>query len=648
MEFGLYGSGAPSPSSAYNFYGLNRLKRASRGEFSDMKNMSAVEYPCAAPRPSRRAAVNMESIQAVCAPDSAKVKELTHFTGIAGGVFYYDGAAKSGDNKLGDEYKWSVIRMGSMYVINGYCPDADNGSKSIMYYYDTDTDVFDYGSKTMEDLILTSGTGSKGNYLATFRFGFDAVVDYKVTDESGKIIADNSLFFDKYASASGTTLPSANIFEQVFDVGEEVTIDGFPDRESNIGQVWIYMGTNDEVVPQTAQDFHYNNTVDSDIIRDPQDIDRYTITSAVVKGFDTSSVIISGVKAYIHYIYFDLYNSSGDSLDFDNMALSSGTCYCSGARLMRRTRQFNHITAHHNRIWGTLPNGNMIYASASDDAFSFSSSDVVSRYAARIVSDTPGAFTGICEYGSEVVAFKEDSITVIYGSNAANYSASVIEGVGCIDPDSIAVTPDGVIFLAYHGFYIYSGGVPQCISSKLNAAYSSATAGFDGSIYYASAVRGAVRELLTYDTRYGLWHIQDDIDIIGFFRFRGSFYFAAGNTVFEACSALGDVPDWSFTSTRLYDNSLDNKAVTELWIRADVSEGSHFTVETSIDGKSFTYHGSFSASGHNVFRCPVRAIMGSCYYYRISGTGMVVFYEIELMRAEGGRRYKTMSGTVWG
>lgn len=648
MEFGLYGSKTPKAVSAYNFYGLDRLRRASRGEFSDMVNMSGSEYPCAAPRGRRRTAVTMQDIRVVCAPDSAKVKELTLFTGIAGGVFYYNGAVKSGNIQLGSEYKWSIIRMGSLYIINGFNADADGSAMSVMYYYDSDTDKFDHVNTVMDDLILTSGTNSSGNYLATFRYGFDAVAEYKVYDENDTLIADNSLFFDKYATASGKTLPSSNIFEQVFEKGEELTIEGFPDRDSNFGQVWTYNGTDEEVIPQKSQDFHYNNTVDTDIVTDPGLIDKYTITSAVVSGFDVSSVTIDGVKAYIHYIYFDLYNSDGEKLDFDNMSLSAGTCYCSAVRLSSRTRHFDHITAHHNRIWGTVPTGNMIFASASDDTFSFSAADIAARYAARIVSDTPGAFTGICEYGTEVVAFKEDSITVIYGSNAANYSASVIEGVGCIDPDSIAVTPEGVIFLAYHGFYIYSGGVPRCISSKLNASYSSAVSGFDGSVYYAAAVRGDTRELLTYDTRTGLWHIQDDFNAVGFFRHCGSFYIADSGTVYEADANEGDTVSWSFTSVRLYDNSLDNKAVTELWLRADVEDGAEFIVETSTDGEIFVSHGKFSAPGHNVFRVPVRAVNGSCYFYRISGTGRVVFYEIELLRAEGGRRYKTIPGTVWG
>ena len=49
---------------------------------------------------------------------------------------------------------------------------------------------------------------------------------------------------------------------------------------------------------------------------------------------------------------------------------------------------------------------------------------------------------------------------------------------------------------------------------------------------------------------------------------------------------------------------------------------------------------TFDKVGLNIFRCPVRAVMGNGYRIHISGSGRVVFYEIEPVNAAGGRRYK--------
>ena len=124
MEFDIYPSSQNSRQNIYNFYGINRTRKRSKGEMEDMLNMSSREYPCAAPRLGRKKIAEAENIVVACAPDETTVNEVTGITGIADGSFYYNGEVKSGKFILRPEWAWSIERMGNMYIINGrYCDE---------------------------------------------------------------------------------------------------------------------------------------------------------------------------------------------------------------------------------------------------------------------------------------------------------------------------------------------------------------------------------------------------------------------------------------------------------------------------------------------------------------------------------------------
>ncbi len=624
------------------FYGLNRTRRGSGGEFEDMLNMGTLEYPCAAPRGARKKIVSMEAaIDAAAAPDSTNADSVSGLTGISGGSFWYNGVKKSGSAALSADRSWEIIRMGNLYIMNGY--SSENGGSSLLYYYNIDTDKFGAGGgdKTMSDLIVASGNDEKGSYLATFRYGFDGVYDYTASDGAGKQIK-NSDFFDTYGNP---IIYPPNIFESVFEIGEEVSISGFPSQSENFGQVWTYSGTTGTVTPQ-YHDYSSNNTVDTDLVADMDELGKWDIADARISSFEVRTSSLEGTSIYVHKVYFDLRNKDGEELTFNDMISDTASVYCSGVTVKRRSRVFDHICTHNNRLWGTAPTGNMIYGSSASDIFDFTSDSINSMFAASLPSNTPGSFTGLAEYGAELIAFKEDSISIVYGSGVQNYGISVISGTGCIAPGSIQMTPSGVIFLGYKGFYVFTGNVPACISSKLNACYSAAVSGFDGNIYYAAALRrDGTRELLTYDLRYGTWHIQDGFSAAGMFRFRSGFYLAGADGIYETNAEDGEAPEWSFTSIRMYGSGLDGRAVNEIWIRAEICEDAHFEVETSVGSGSFVPHVSFCGEGLDVFRCPVRAAVGTSFRFRIKGKGKVVFYEIELRSSDGGRRYKDAGTT---
>lgn len=614
------------------FYGLNRTKKNAKGEMSEMLNMGTVNYPCLSPRPARKLVTQTaEKAVATTAPHSSVTAEIGGFTGICDGSFWYDGIKKSGKFALPSDYYWEIICMGNLYVMNGY--DSENNS-SVMYFYNVNTEKFDLCGDYMDDLIVTAGKNNKGNYLATFRYGFDAVVNYSVVTSGGQTIK-NQDFFKKYSS--GVSLPKNNIFEQYFDVGDDVTISGFPTSDENVGQVWQYNATSEKVIPQSLLDFSANNTIDSDLYSVTEEMPEYSIVNAVITAFETTTVSVGGTQRYVHYIYFTLADRDGEEINFD--AMESGiTNYCSGVVIAKRRRTFDHICSHHNRIWGTVPTGGTVYASSSDDIFSFTSADVTKKFAVRLTSSLPGKFTGMCSYQNELILFKEDSINTVYGTNPSEYRIWDNRGIGCISPKSIAITPNGIIFHGYGGFYIFAGNTPVCISEKLNSEYIAVVGSFFDNFYYACAGTQNGHELILYDMRYGTWHRQDDIEITDFFTFRGKFYFAADNKIY--CIKGGDEKvSWSFTMPPDDGDTFDNKSVCEIWFYAQVEEGANFHVETCEDNRNFRSHATFTASGRHIFRCPIRTLQSRDFQIRVSGVGDVIFFAIEIVYTYGGRIY---------
>lgn len=648
MYFGQYSNYDPTKTSTYNFYGLNRTRRTSKGEFSEMKNMATHEYPCATPRKPRGYAASKPEVDAVIdvvvAPDSTNVENISGLTGICGGGFYYNGDLKSGKYMLSADWSWQVVQKGNLYIINGY--DKQN-TKSLIYYYCIDTDEFEEGGAVMRNLIVTSGT----NYLETIYTIKYGVQDYSITAPDGTVISNEDFcdeyLCDYYSNASGgwyTMNKDENIFSQLFKVGDQVTIEGFCGSQNN-GQLWNIQSN--KIVAQKGLDASRNNTIDTDNMATTKSLSEYDICVATITGF--SIVQQSGSLQYAHRVTFTLENKNGAPVSMKDLAtVSTGTVYCSGVTLKRRTRVLDNITVHNGRIWGSSPSGYLIYSSKINDLFCFAPEEVVKGNADRIVSDTPGTVTGMCEYGSDLLVFKESSVTVISGDSASNYYVYPIQGIGCIDPKSIAVTPSGVLFLSYNGFYIYSGNIPQLFSTRLNTKYISAVAGYNDGIYYACAVRAdnGKRELLTYNMQYNIWHVLDDIDVTGFFAFKGKWYMSDKTKIYECDSSNeeAETVDWSFTSVKIHDNTLDEKGLTELWIRCEMGDGAEFKVETRADDEAFKTHATYTGTGMQIFYCPIRTNMCSNYQYRISGHGSVVFYEIETHKTIGGRDYKNSAG----
>lgn len=370
-----------------------------------------------------------------------------------------------------------------------------------------------------------------------------------------------------------------------------------------------------------------NNTVSLDSRY--QDIDINRAKSCIVEKVD-------GNKLYVQ-----LYNRDGNRLVFTE---ETGV---KGVKVYTKIHTMNHICVHNNRLWGTNPNGEFVYASKLGDCFNFNTYMGLANDSFYAEVGTPGGFEGIVSYRDNLVAFKREYIHHIYGDKPSNFTMpKQLSDCGCIDIRSAVQIGTVLYFLGYGGFYAYVGGQPQLISDKLDRKYTAAAAATDGQKYIICAKSNDGDELLVYDTRRGLWHKEDYIEAVGSFRWHDKVYIADKDRVYEYGALTPE--KWECESAIIYEGVFDNKGFNELWIRAKIDEGAYIDVYTSEDGGCFIKHGQLKPEGLKVYRLPPRFITGEFYQYKLIGYGNAVIYDIEYKNSMGGRRYDTAHRTVRG
>lgn len=333
-------------------------------------------------------------------------------------------------------------------------------------------------------------------------------------------------------------------------------------------------------------------------------------------------------------LYFQMYNYLCETLVLTKELNKSGVS------VYTKIPTMNHVCIHNNRLWGTNPNGEYVYASKQGDCFNFNTFQGLANDSFYCEVGTPGGFIGIVSYRDNLVAFKRDYIHHIYGDKPSNFTMpKQLSDCGCIDIRSAVQIGTTLYFLGYGGFYEYIGGQPELISAKLDRKYKTAVAATDGQKYIVSCKGNDGNELLVFDTRYRLWHKETYINAIGSFRWHDKMYVATANKVLKYGAVSPQI--WECESVVIYEDMFDNKGMTELWIRARIDEGASIDVYTLEDGGDYLNRGTLKGTGTlKVYRIPIRFINGEFYQYRLVGQGNAVIYDIERVISSGGRAYR--------
>ena len=313
--------------------------------------------------------------------------------------------------------------------------------------------------------------------------------------------------------------------------------------------------------------------------------------------------------------------------------------------ITRKMPNMDFIIESENRLWGcrygVALNGeivNEIYACKLGDFKNWNCFMGISTdsYAATVGTD--GQFTGAITHLGYPLFFKENYVHKIYGNYPANYQiqTTACRGVqkGC--SRSLSIVNEILYYKARSAVCAYDGSLPVEMSSALGEmSYGNAVAGTLGNKYYIS-MQDANEEyhLFVYDTKKGMWHREDDTQVVDFCNCRGDLYFIDyADKQIKTVRGTGIIDtshiEWNATTGVIGTDSPDKKYISRMDVRMSLEVGTRVAFYAEYDSSGEWNH-LFTMMGTKLgsFAVPIRPQRCDHLRLRIIGNGEAKIYSI--------------------
>ena len=313
--------------------------------------------------------------------------------------------------------------------------------------------------------------------------------------------------------------------------------------------------------------------------------------------------------------------------------------------ITRKMPNMDFIIESENRLWGcrygVALNGeivNEIYACKLGDFKNWNCFMGISTdsYAATVGTD--GQFTGAITHLGYPLFFKENYVHKIYGNYPANYQiqTTACRGVqkGC--SRSLSIVNEILYYKARSAVCAYDGSLPVEMSSALGEmSYGNAVAGTLGNKYYIS-MQDANEDyhLFVYDTKKGMWHREDDTQVVDFCNCRGDLYFIDyADKQIKTVRGTGIIDtshiEWNATTGVIGTDSPDKKYISRMDVRMSLEVGTRVAFYAEYDSSGEWNH-LFTMTGTKLgsFAVPIRPQRCDHLRLRIIGNGEAKIYSI--------------------
>lgn len=174
---------------------------------------------------------------------------------------------------------------------------------------------------------------------------------------------------------------------------------------------------------------------------------------------------------------------------------------------------FVDICSYENRMWGVTTDelrcSKLGDASEWDD-FSVDDYGTLPSSCFCTPVETDGEFTAITSYNGSILAFKEDCIHRLYGSQPSEYTVNKITcpGVKKNCKKTLATVAGSLFYMGRNGIYRYNGSTVSLISRNLDIeGYEALCAGGDERYYHIALKKDGNCQVYVYDTLYAIWNI---------------------------------------------------------------------------------------------------------------------------------------------
>ena len=341
------------------------------------------------------------------------------------------------------------------------------------------------------------------------------------------------------------------------------------------------------------------------------------------------------------------------SLD-DNLAYLDLT---SSVKVMTSVPDLTFICLSNNRLWGVDEDNNTIYASALGDPTEwFDYSGDSGSY--TVVVGSPGMFTGICEYGGAVCAWKENILHKILGQYPSEYYmiTSAIYGVkgGC--HRSLIAINGLLYYMSPYGMCVYGGNRPSLISSSLGeTSLADVCCGTDGRfLYLACQVPAAGTDegptpwpigshLFAYDIDRSMWVSEAEdkwytaiVYLYGtiYFLYWGDAHEEGTNAVLFHAPSVAASHEWVAELAEVTENTFARKGYVKLNVRLDMEPSSSIKIYAKEDRRAYRKiweRANTASNDYNPVTMTVPIRLGRCdrWQMKFEGTGNVTIRGIE-------------------
>ena len=314
-------------------------------------------------------------------------------------------------------------------------------------------------------------------------------------------------------------------------------------------------------------------------------------------------------------------------------------------RIQRVMPDMDFVIESGNRLWGCRYGYqgdkivNEIYASKLGDFKNWNCFMGISTdsYAASVGTD--GQFTGAITHLGYPLFFKENCMHKVYGNYPANYQiqATPLRGVQMGCERSLAIVNEVLYYKSRTGICAYDGSLPMEISSALgDISYSKAVAGTLGNKYYISMRdESNAYHLFVYDTLKGMWHREDDTQVVDFCNCRGNLYYIDHEYgQIKTIKATDDKTEpfpikWEAVTGIIGTDSPDKKYISRMEVRMKLDVGSRVSFYAEYDSNG-AYEHLFTMTGKNLqsFAVPIRPQRCDHLRLKITGTGDAKIFSI--------------------
>lgn len=310
--------------------------------------------------------------------------------------------------------------------------------------------------------------------------------------------------------------------------------------------------------------------------------------------------------------------------------------------IQRKTPRLNYLFECENRIWGC--DDSTIYCCKPGDPFNWFCYDGLETDSWAAETSSSGVFTGAVCYMGYPTFFKDRGIYKVYGSVPSNYElmGSATLGVAEGSGRSLAVAGEMLFYHSDNGICMYTGGLPTAIGRAFGLTrYRDAVGGSDGLKYYVSMQDEAnAWHLFVYDTQRGMWHEEDQTQVVDFAWAKGNLYYLDADGHIRMTGNLFQTPgdateeedfDWYAEFTDFTDDSPNKKGISKIQIRLELEEGASCTVKLMLDstGEWITpQDGTIQEDGKRSYYLAIIPQRADHYRMRLEGHGGCRVYSI--------------------